>query len=46
MKDTTEDQQVEDKVPGFSKWNFWYILVLSTLVVLIALFYLFTISFD
>ncbi|HRG82673.1 MAG TPA: hypothetical protein PLO99_09170 [Chitinophagaceae bacterium] len=31
-----------DKAPLFSNWKGWYILVISFLVLLIILFYLFT----
>ena len=46
MKETNENQKSKEKVPVLSSWNSWYVLVLSTLVVLIILFYIFTISFD
>lgn len=45
MKDKNETKKNEE-VPAFSSWNAWYILVLSTLVFLIILFFIFTISFD
>ncbi len=31
-----------DKVPLFSSWNHWYVLVIVVLVILIILFYYFT----
>ena len=39
-------EDFEEPIPVFKSWNGWYALVLSTLVILIGLFYLFTISFD
>lgn len=32
----------DDNAPLFSKWNYWYVLVIAFLIVLIILFSVFT----
>jgi Mg2+ and Co2+ transporter CorA len=32
----------QEKIPGFSKWRYWYWLVIGFLLLLMVLFYLFT----
>ncbi|SHL48791.1 hypothetical protein SAMN05444266_103490 [Chitinophaga jiangningensis] len=36
----------EEKPPLFPSWNYWYILVVAWLALLIILFYLFTKTFS
>jgi hypothetical protein len=38
--------QEDSKVPLFKKWSHWYFFVIGMLVLLIALFYLFTKQFS
>ncbi|HEU0110051.1 MAG TPA: hypothetical protein VFQ73_04200 [Flavisolibacter sp.] len=35
-------KEEKEKVPLFKSWNYWYILVIGFLLLLIFLFYLFT----
>ena len=39
-------QQDNDKAPFFKNWNYWYVLVIAFLVLLIILFYFFTKHFE
>jgi Mg2+ and Co2+ transporter CorA len=41
-----QDNQAEEKVPVFSKWKYWYWLVIGFLGLLILLFYFFTKRFS
>lgn len=40
------DNLHEEKPPIFPTWNYWYVLVIAWLVLLIVLFYLFTKTFS
>ena len=40
----TED--IEEKPPLFKKWQTWYTLVASELILLIIIFYIFTKAFE
>jgi len=40
------DQEPEGKVPLFTKWNYWYILVAAFLLLNILLFYFLTKHFS
>ncbi|WP_295123979.1 hypothetical protein [uncultured Chitinophaga sp.] len=42
---TTKDTQHE-KPPLFSKWRYWYLLVIAWLITQIILFYFFTKTFS
>jgi len=45
MKNGHDDKDLvpdADKVPLFTSWNTWYVIVLSILVILVTLFYLLT----
>jgi hypothetical protein len=46
MKDISETYNAEDPIPVFKSWIGWYVLVLVNLVILIGLFYVFTIAFN
>jgi hypothetical protein len=35
-------EQNEDKIPLFKSWNYWYVLVIGFLLLLIILFVFFT----
>jgi Mg2+ and Co2+ transporter CorA len=40
------DQEPEEKVPLFTKWSYWYILVAAFLLLNILLFYFLTKHFS
>jgi hypothetical protein len=46
MNDDPESTTKDESPPLFKTWKAWYILVIGNLIILIALFYLFTKLFE
>ena len=46
MSNEPQHSTENDAPPGFSKWSSWYVALIVTLAVLVALFYALTVSYS